>query len=195
MDETEQNTSRLGRPRSEEVHKAILEAALAILKESGYKAVTMEAIAARAKVGKQTIYRWWSSKAAVVLEACTVLAASESPVPQRGSLRENLREFLGHSYTSLNEWSGPVLRGLMAEAQLDPIFAKQFWDIFIVARRDSLRQILKRGVTHSELPATTDVDFLLDVLFGVLWYRLLLQNAPLDMSVVEQLINLVQPSV
>lgn len=185
------NSGKLGRPRSEETHQAILDAALNLLKEGDYRAVTIEAIAARAKVGKQTIYRWWPSKAAIILEAGVAKAASEVPAPQHDYLRENLREFLERTFSSVNEWSRPVMTSLMAEAQLDPIFANQFREIFIKARRNSLRQILKLGIANGELPASTDLDFLMDVLFGVLWYRMLLRQNPLDQQLIEQLLQLV----
>ena len=151
MNKEMSKSTRLGRPRSEETRQAILEAAIAILKESGYSAVTIEAIAARAKVGKQTIYRWWSSKGAVVLEAAIAKATIEVPLSRHRSMRENLRDFLENTFNSVNEWSMPIMKGLMAEAQLDPVFAQQFKDIFIAARRNSLRQILESGVANGEI--------------------------------------------
>lgn len=194
MNKEMSNSTKLGRPRSEETRQAILDAALAILKESGYRVITIESIAVRAKVGKQTIYRWWTSKAAVVLEAAIAKASSEVPLSRYNSLRKSLIDFLENTFTSVNEWSMPIMKGLMAEAQLDPVFAKQFRDIFIAARRESLRQILESGVANGELPASTDLDFLMDVLFGVLWYRMLLQLKPLDQHLIEQLVELVECS-
>jgi len=180
-----------GRPRSQHARQAILDAALDLLERDGYRAVTIEAIAAQARVGKPTIYRWWPSKAAVVLDAFVTRARTQVPVPQRGSLREELGEFLETAFQTLGSGAAPIVRGLMAEAQTDPVFRQAFWDIFISARRGALAEVLERGVQRRELPENTDVDFLIDAIYGPMWYRLLVQHAPVDATLAHQLVDLV----
>jgi AcrR family transcriptional regulator len=113
-----------GRRRSEQSHRAILESALFILVEQGYRALTIEGVAKRAGVSKQTIYRWWSSKAAIVLEALTIDAQERLPVPNTGTVRGDLKVLLSGAFRELAQRTGPIVRGLMAEAQLDPEFAR-----------------------------------------------------------------------
>src|SRR5579862_1062844 len=80
--------------RSKRAHEAILNAAAELIHERPYSDVCIEAIAARAGVGKQTIYRWWTSKAAVLMEACAALIAREVPLPDKGSFVEDFRDYL-----------------------------------------------------------------------------------------------------
>src|SRR3954451_4883221 len=87
-----------GRPRSETARAAILQAAAAELQERGFAATTVDAIAARAGVGKQTVYRWWPSKPDVVLEAILELAAERVAVPDEGSLHADLLSFLSATF-------------------------------------------------------------------------------------------------
>lgn len=165
-----------GRPRSEATRQAILDAALAEVEERGYAALTIEGIAARAGAGKQTIYRWWRSKADVVLDAALERARSRVPVPDTGSLADDLHGFLRATYRQGRQ--RPVLVSLMAEAQLDPDFAAAFRDRFLFARRAVLREILDRGRARGEIDSGVDLELVIDVVFGVVWYRLLVGHAP-----------------
>ncbi|GHO94217.1 TetR family transcriptional regulator [Reticulibacter mediterranei] len=181
-----------GRRRNDKSHKAILQAALDLLEQDGYRALTIEAIAAQAGVGKQTIYRWWPSKAAVVLEAFTANAATQIPQPDTGSLRQDLQEFFAATLHAGGERTALVLRSLMAEALLDPEFAEQFLHIFIYARRNALGELLTRGVQRGQLAADVDINFLLDLVYGAIWYRVLVQHAALDEVLMEQLVDMLR---
>lgn len=163
---------RPGRPRSEASRQAILSAAIAELEDKGYAAVTMDAIAARAGTGKQTIYRWWPSKAEVVLEALLERAAEQVALPDEGSLRADLVAFLSATFRQRGQ--RPLLVGLMAQAVLDPAFAAAFKQRFLFARRAALRSVLDRAVSRGEVATSVDLELLIDVVYGVLWYRLLL---------------------
>jgi AcrR family transcriptional regulator len=184
---------RPGRPRSEETRRAILAAAMDELIERGYAALTVEGIAARAGAGKQTIYRWWSSKADVVLDAMLVTAASRITVPDEGTLAADLTAFLRATFRQRDQ--RPVLVGLMAQALLDPVFAEAFRDRFLFARRAALRQVLDRAAVRGELGADVDLDLVLDVVFGVLWYRILVDHAPLGESAGRELAEFVLRAV
>jgi AcrR family transcriptional regulator len=180
---------RPGRPRSEATRRAIEAAAFEELKERGYAALTIEGIAARAGAGKQTIYRWWRSKADVVLDAMTDLADASVPIPDEGSLPADLLAFLVSSFRQ--RAARPALVGLMAQAVLDPEFAGAFRERFLFARRAALRGILDRAAARGEIAQDVDPELLLDVVFGVLWYRLLLEHAPLDDAAARDLAALV----
>jgi AcrR family transcriptional regulator len=158
-----------------------LAAALKLARTRPPAEVSVEAIAGEAGVGKQTIYRWWSGKAEVLLEALADLAEAEIPERDTGSLEGDLRAFLEASFdTGAHQRLTPVLRGLMAEAQRDPRFARAFRQGFIERRRDAARRLLERARRRGELGRSTEPELLVDVLFGALWYRLLVGHAPLD---------------
>lgn len=179
----------IGRRRSEQSHRAILESALAILAEQGYRALTIEGVAARAGVGKQTIYRWWSSKAAIVLEALTADTQERLPSPDTGSVRDDLEQLLAASLRELAQRSGPIVCGLMAEAQLDPEFGRAFREDFIARRREVLLDVLRRGQHRGEISDLTDLELIVDLIYGPMWYRLLNKHAPLDEDFARRLIE------
>jgi AcrR family transcriptional regulator len=175
---------RPGRKRSEESRLAILTAALELTAELGYAGLTVDGIAARSGTGKQTIYRWWPSKADVLLDALATKADLFVPSPDEGSLAEDLRRFLTASFALGNRKPlADALRALMAQAQIDAEFRERFWTSFLLRRREALRVLLDRG----DLP--TSVETATDVVFGVIWYRLL-TNRPLDERLAEELVTL-----
>lgn len=179
----------VGRPRSDQARQAILSAALAELLERGYGALTVDGIAARAGVGKQTIYRWWASKADVVLEAAGAEAAGRIKVPDTGALETDLRAFLTMTFRLRDQQ--PVVVGMMAQSLLDPEFAVKFREQFIFGRRAALRALFERAHDRGELPSGVRVELMLDVVFGVLWYRMLVGHAPLTQHTARQLTDTV----
>jgi AcrR family transcriptional regulator len=180
-----------GRPRSELSHEAILDAVLALLEAEGYHAVTIEGVARHAGVGKQTIYRWWKSKAELVLEAYANHAASKIPVPDKGTLRGDLETFLAAGFKRLTDVSGPMMRGLMADAVLDEEFREVLIKAFIDKRREAVRQMLERGISRGELDAEADLELACDLVFGPMWYRLLLKHGKLDGRFARQITSTV----
>lgn len=183
-----------GRPRSEASRQAILEAALSLATEAGYACLTIEGIAARAGVGKQTIYRWWPSKADVLLEAAAATAELHVPVTDHGRYRADLRAFLQASYVMGNQsqFAG-LLRALMAEAQLDPEFGARFRAAFLERRRDALAVITGRARERGDLPGRTDPETVADIVFGTIWYRILATARPFDARLEEDLLDLLAP--
>ena len=178
-----------GRPRSAETHRAILAAVGTLLAKSGYPNLSIEAVAARAGVGKQTIYRWWPAKADLVMEYLLGVSA-EMPRPDTGAMAEDLRIFL---LSSVEGWTigklGPVVTALMAEAQSDARFGDLFFRNLISARRAVLKEILARGQMRGELDSERDLELLADLIYGPLWYRLLLKHAPLDAVFIADLLR------
>jgi AcrR family transcriptional regulator len=174
-----------GRRRNDEARRAILDAAARLLAEPDPMATTIDAIAAAAGVGRQTIYRWWPSKGAVLLEAMIERAAAAVPVPDEGSLVGDLRAFLAATFAGAAA-AAPALRSVMAEAQRDP-HAAELLAGFTGERRAALREVVGRARARDELAADADVDLLVDQAFGVLWYRLLTGHGELTAAAAVQL--------
>jgi len=184
-----------GRPRSETSRHAILIAALDLAAETGYVGLTIEGIAARAGVGKQTIYRWWPSKADVLLEALPAIADVHVPVLDQGSYQADLRAFLQASYELANRYPQipELLRALMAEAQINPEFGHRFRTGFLERRRAALAVITDRARQRGDLPDQPAPGTVADIVFGIIWYRVLATHQPLDVHLVDDLVGILAP--
>lgn len=169
-----------GRLRSQDAHDAVLAAAVELVEELGYQAVTIERIAARAEVAKSTIYRWWKSKAPLVMDAYRSAVEQRMPRPDTGSLAGDLTVFTAALYrVTEHPLRTRTLRGLMAEAQLDPAFSEPFRE-WVESRRAVVLALMTKGVQRGELSATADLEAATDQIFGLFWYRLLVGHQPLD---------------
>jgi AcrR family transcriptional regulator len=177
-----------GRRRSERSHEAIVAATQQLLVERGYPEVTIEAIAARAGVGKQTIYHWWPSRAALVLEA--YLAGSETvPLPPEGTTaHEDVRALLGWLIAVLAQpIGGHVVAGLVADLQHDADLAEGFRRDVVPARRRPMLVALERARDRGEIRVDADLELAVDALHGAVFYRLLLSGEPLGGDFADQL--------
>jgi AcrR family transcriptional regulator len=179
MDERTQLPRRRGRPRSETARRAILAAALELAAERDAERVTMDAIARRARVSKETLYRWWRSKGEVLLEALAQRGEEAIPVPDTGSLAGDLRPFMRSTAAALDRPTRRLLRTLAAQAAADPAFAEQMRERFLARRRAALAAVLDRAVERGEVTAPR-AAIALDLVFGSLWYRLIFGIGPLD---------------
>lgn len=169
-----------GRPRSGLAHTAILDAALALIRERGFDAVTMEAIAERAGVGKTTVYRRWPSRELLVVEAIRRITLA-MPVPDTGAVRSDLEVV---QRGTLGMYRDPataaLLSGLVAAmARSEPI-AHAVRTGFVATRRSAVRQVLRRGVARGELRRSLDIELTIDLLSGSFLVRLLITGAPID---------------
>jgi AcrR family transcriptional regulator len=173
---------RRGRPRSEKAREAILDAAIELLLEEGVGEVTMDEVADRADVSKATIYRWWPSKETLALDA--LYHEWETAAPTRadtGSLRGDLLALLRPWIRQLRRRPyGRVLAALITEARTDPEFAKEYRAHFVELRRDPARLVFRRAIDRGEIPAHTDIDLALDLIYGPVYHRLLHDHAPLN---------------
>jgi AcrR family transcriptional regulator len=187
-----------GRPRDPAVNDAIRQAALDLTAEHGYRGVSMEGIAARAGVAKQSIYRRYRSKGEAILDALVTDTTGRLPAPDVGTLREDLEELLRETFRVLRGRGGPLNRALMTEALQDDAFAALFRERHIRVRRDTVREILTRARFRGEV-AHPDDDFLIDLVFGPMWYRMLVGHAPLDdacaRSIAEAVTRVAAPDV
>lgn len=193
---TNDQTRPPGRPRSETTRLAVLHAGAKLLAEEPYARISIERIASEAKVGKQSIYRWWNSKADVLLEAFTALTLGELPEIAKAADAEDgivsqLRFFVD---SSTRPTVVKTLRGLIAEAQLDPEFRAKFHAALVGPCRDLMRAVIKTGITKGEFRADVDIETVLDFIHGAFWYRLLSgTEGPLDDAFAKSIVTAVRP--
>lgn len=180
-----------GRPRSPAAHEAILNASIALTREVGYDAVTMDAIALRAGVGKATVYRRWRSKDTLVAEAVERIIRS-LPVPDTGHVRSDLIAVLR---TQLGLYRDPASAGLLASLVAamarSQAIAAVVRNGFHAVRRDAVRQVLQRGIRRGKLRRGLDLELAVDLLNAPLFYRLMVTGAPIDEPLVDALVGLV----
>ena len=168
-------TRRPGRPRSPEAHAAILRAALELAVEGGLRGLSMEAIAARAGVGKATIYRRWKSKEALFSEAIASIALNPE-VPDTGSVRGDFEAASAAAVGRMAPEAFRVLPRLMADAADDPELLEALQAALVRPRRAAIGAVLRRGIERGELRADIDVDLISDMLIGPLIARVLLSG-------------------
>ena len=184
-----------GRPRSQAAYQAILQAANELLSRDGFAALTVEAIAAKAGVSKATIYRWWLSKAAVVMDGFLAATAPKIPFPNTGSVREDFRSQMQIVLNLFTSQTGRTIAALIAEGQTNPDLAEAFRSRYLAARRVEAKHILERGIARGEIHADLDLDVILDALYGPLYYRLLVGHAPLNALFVNNLVDLIMTAI
>ncbi|RSO10002.1 TetR family transcriptional regulator [Streptomyces sp. WAC 05379] len=176
--------------RSEEARLAVLEAADDLLVEKGFAGVTMEGIAGRAGVAKQTIYRWWSTKTEVLMDAFLQDAIEDLTPPDSGDLATDLRAYLGQLAWFIGKSDpGAVFRALLAHAQHDPTFAQEFRSRCLTPQRHRDRLLLERAVAAGQLPAGVDLDTETDQLVGPVYHRVLAWAGPVDGEFIDALVE------
>ena len=179
-DRVESQRAGPGRPRSEEAHAAILDASITLIREVGYDAVTMEQIAARAGVGKATVYRRWKSREALVVEAIGRIVAAV-PDPDTGSTRGDLLLLMRANLRMYEDpASAALLSGIVAAMARSAPIADAVRTGFVGMRQDAMRRVLRRGVARGELRADADLELALDLLNGPMFYRYLITGGPVD---------------
>jgi AcrR family transcriptional regulator len=176
--------------RSEPARVAVLEAADDLLVERGFAGVTIEGIAARAGVAKQTIYRWWTSKTAILFDAMLADAAEHFSPPDHGDLGSDLRDHLRQIATFLTATdAGAVCRALAGQAQHDPAVAAQFQTEFVAPQRERDREPFLRARRRGDLSQAEDIDLAVDQLVGPIYYRVLITGQGVPPEFTDALVN------
>ncbi|MGH0030301.1 MAG: TetR/AcrR family transcriptional regulator [Myxococcota bacterium] len=183
-----ESSQTAGRPRSEEAHRAILDATLALLVEVGYSALTVEGIAQRAGVGKATIYRRWPSKLPLVIEAFGDLPAFEES--DSGDLVTDLERIL-KSYLRVYNTTplGAVVPSLAGELPHNPELMDLFAPV-VKARRQPLMNALRRAASRGEIPADTDLDLAADLIVGPITVHVFFRPGKVPTKMVRPLLAL-----
>ncbi|MEV4726735.1 TetR/AcrR family transcriptional regulator [Micromonospora humida] len=177
--------------RSEAAREAVLQAADDLVAEIGYAKVTVEGIAARAGVAKQTIYRWWRSKTDILVDAFTADSAQELTLPDTGAFRTDLRAHLDELVHFLEASdSGAVFRALAGQAQHDPELATRLRAEVLPRLRARDRVPFDRAAGRGELPADADVDLLVDQVVGPIHFRVLVTGEPVTPALLDALVTL-----
>jgi AcrR family transcriptional regulator len=184
-----------GRPRDPALRDAILMAAQELLDEGGMTAVTIEAVARRAGVGKPTIYRLWPNAPAVAMAAFLEKASPPAAAAAEGSPVAALRAQLAAIAAAFAERTGRNVKAMIAASQGETELAKAFRNQFIAASRAEGRDLLQRAIRMGELRADLDLEVTLDLVYGPLYYRLLVGHAPLDRGFTEALLDQALPGL
>jgi AcrR family transcriptional regulator len=184
-------TRRPGRPRSEDRCLAIRGAALSLLVERGFAEVSIESIAARAGVGKATIYRRFPSKADLIVHAFFETVAPCVRIHDSGDLRADFRRQLRLVVREMAGPNGRALATLIACMQMDADLAESFRTRWLAVRRAEGRLALVHGIERGEIPRGTDPDVVLDALYSPLHFRLLAGHGPLSTDFSDRIVDLV----
>ena len=182
-----------GRPRDPEVDRAILEATSELLAEDGFDGLTIEAVAARAGVGKTTVYRRWPSKIPLVVDA---LSHQKMPaslvVPDDMTTRDALVRVLSELVRAHgNEPTGRILAGLVDAMSRDAELADAVRAGLVSTRRNVVFGLIERGIARGEIRPDVDVEVVADLLGGPIVMRTLITGRPVTPRLARQIVTLV----
>ena len=182
---------RKGRPPSDRAasHAAIMDTVYALLQEKSVRDLTMEEVAKRAKVGKPTLYKWWPTKATLVLAMLCERMALNLDKLMGQTAEESLRLRVRRLIDAFNGPFGKIVAGLIAEGQSEPAVLQEFFDRWVSPRRNATIADLQRGKDAGELRSETEPEMLNDAIFGAIYYRLLLRSGPLTRRFGEELVE------
>lgn len=183
--------SKPGRPRSAEAHRAILDATMELLAEVGYQSLSIESVAARARVGKATVYRWWPSKVELVVEAVNAEALEIVPEPDTGSLHGDTHELVAGVVALACSPLGRVLEALWAEAERSQALRETLEAVFLARRQQVATNVLERALRRGEARREVDIDLISDLVVGTVFHRARMDIAQLDALFVDHLTELI----
>jgi AcrR family transcriptional regulator len=186
---TENPSPRRGRPRSEAARGSVLAAARALLAERGLAGVTVEGIAARAGVGKPTIYRHWPNAQAVAMDAFLAGAEPGPGEPAGGAPLPALRRQLAGIAAVFASPAGRSTAAMIAAAQNDSELAKVFRNRFIMKSRETGSALLQQAAEQGAVRADLDLEVALDMIYAPLYFRLLIGHGPLDREFTDALLD------
>lgn len=181
---------KLGRKRSDEVHQNILQATIRQLSQGSYQSLRLEHVAEEAGVGKATIYRWWKSKGALVVEAL-VSALRPGAAPNTDSPVDNLRKTIDATVRNYsNNLTGVTVPALAADLVNDPDLREAFLTDFLGPRRAVARTSLEQAIGAGLLPRNLDTELMMDMWAGAVFYRTLFGTRPLNKNFTQQVLDL-----
>jgi AcrR family transcriptional regulator len=167
-----------GRPRSVQSHQAMLQATLELLAEVGFDAMSIDAIASRAKVGKTTIYRRYASKAELVADAIESVR-EEIMLPDTGNLQSDIDALIENAaQITLSPLGRQTVAMIISSASSNTQFAQIYWTKYLEPRRNSFGLVLERAKVRNEIPTDLDSDLVFDMMSGIMLYALIFQPNP-----------------
>lgn len=188
---TETAARRPGRPRDPATHESILDATRRLLLEEGYHRLTFEGVAAEAGTSRSTVYRWWSTRGALVLEA----AADNidiGRVPDTGNSVEDLRAAIRQLITTFSDrLAGIVIMAAVANLDDDPQMASTFREDVVYPWRSTAADAIRRAIERGDLPADTDVQFILNVIVGTVFQCTITPATAMTEGLEDALLDLV----
>jgi AcrR family transcriptional regulator len=177
--------------RNERSRRAIVDATVELINELGYDQTSIDGIARRAGVGKQTIYRWWPSKGAVALEALGASLDTVVHFADTGDVVEDLRAHMtGVTEMLASSHVGPVIQGLIAAAQSDPALSHAHLERVVQPANAFWLERIERAQASGELRADADPQTIIDMLFGAMYFRLLLHTRPLEPAQIDAALDI-----
>jgi AcrR family transcriptional regulator len=185
------STPAAGRPRSAEAQRAVLDAARELFEAGGYAAATIEAVSARSGVAKTTIYRWWPNRASLLVEVLAEVHTAAVPLPAGG---EPVRAIVGElrdAAGALNGLTGKLLTALLGEAQHDPEVRAELLDGLFHPRRAATARVIRRAQETGAIRSDVPPDIAADLLFGPLFYRMLVRHDPVSKAFMMQVFRYV----
>jgi AcrR family transcriptional regulator len=180
-----------GRPRSESARRAILSSTLRLLRHTGFSELSIEAIAADANVGKATVYRWWPNKGALVVDAFSSSVRRRLSFPDTGSVHTDMSLQMNHVVELFQSPRGQIVAALIGGGQTDRELIEAFRERFVRPRRMDAYETLRRGIERGELPRDSDLDLILDSLYGAIYMRFLIWKNGLTKEFIEEVCRLV----
>lgn len=178
---------RPGRPRSLACDEAILRAALDEYAERGYDGMSVDAVAARAGVGKATIYRRYQCKTDLVMAAAQAVVHEDWEPPTGDDLRRDLRVVLEHLRGIFGTTAGRAARRVVADAVSHPDLADAFHSL-VAQRRAHTRRMIERGIARGELSRSVDANVVTDMLSGPVFYRVFISGDPVDDAFLDSVV-------
>ena len=189
LPESADDRQQRGRPLDRSRDPAILAAALEVLSEVGYDRLTMDMVAARARAGKAALYRRWSSKAELVVDA---LALHHSALlePDTGSLLGDLEALLEQGQPAQDDYLGTsIVAGLATACGRDPGLARALNDRFLETGHRVLRLVLERAVARGEVPRGRDLEFIIEIIPALFFSRVLTSGRPPDQVFAHRIVH------
>jgi AcrR family transcriptional regulator len=184
-----------GRPRSEKARKAVIRSTLKLLERVGFNELSIEAVAAKARVGKATVYRWWKNKAELVISAFAFAVEKELRFPSGGPVLASIHEQMKRWVVIFQSPLGQIVGTVIGAGQSEPEILEAFRTYWVEPRRVEARHLLKQAMKNGEIRSDLDPDLMLDLFYGPLYLRLMLKHAPLDETFVNTIFEVVSSTV
>jgi AcrR family transcriptional regulator len=166
-----------------------MDAVYGLLQSIPARDLTMEAVAARAGVGKPTLYKWWPSKAALILATFGERIALETAPAEGETIETAIRANVARLITQFKGLFGKVMRDLIAEGQSEPEVLHALFNEHIKPRRDRLAAQIEAAKAAGDLAPDANPDLAMDAIFGALYFRFLLRVKPLDKAYGDALVT------